>query len=83
MSRPKLSSAALSISSVDGHVGEEVGVVNSPAHSHRMKKSLALVHLRRDVAEGTVLQLRGEEQSHDVTVEPLPFHDPKKTRTHA
>ena len=62
--------------------GEEVGVVNSPIYSHRMKKSLALVHLRPTVAEGTVLQLQGEEQSHDVTVEPLPFHDPKKTRTH-
>lgn len=62
---------------------EEVGVVNSPAYSHRMQKSLALVHLRPDVAEGTVLQLRGQEQSHDVIVEPVPFHDPKKTRTHA
>ncbi len=63
--------------------GEEVGVVNSPIYSHRMKKSLALVHLRPAVAEGTVLQLRGKEQSHDVTVESVPFHDPKKTRTHA
>jgi aminomethyltransferase len=63
--------------------GEEVGVVNSPAYSHRMKKSLALVHLRLDVTEGAVLQTRGEEQSQDVTVESVPFHDPKKTRTHA
>ena len=63
--------------------GEEVGVVNSPAYSHRMRKSLALVHLRPDVAEGTILQLKGEEQSLDVTVEPVPFHDPKKSRTHA
>ena len=63
--------------------GEEVGVVNSPAYSHRMMKSLALVHLRPGVAEGTVLQLKGKEQSHDVTVEALPFHDPKKSRTHA
>ena len=63
--------------------GEEVGVVNSPAYSHRMRKSLALVHLRPDVAEGTILQLKGEEQSLDVTVEPVPFHDPKKSRTHS
>jgi aminomethyltransferase len=63
--------------------GEEVGTVNSPAYSHRMRKSLALVHLRRDVAEGTILQLRGEEQSLDVTVEPVPFHDPKKSHTHS
>ena len=63
--------------------GEEVGVVNSPGYSHRMKKSLALVHLRPDVAVGTSLQLKGDEQSHDVVVESLPFHDPKKSRTHA
>ncbi len=63
--------------------GEAVGVVNSPAYSHRMKKSLALVHLRPDVAEGTVLQLKGAEQSIDVTVEAIPFHDPQKARTHA
>ena len=63
--------------------GEEVGIVNSPAYSHRMKKSLALVHLRPDVAAGTVLQLRGAEQSLDVTVESTPFHDPRKSRTHA
>lgn len=63
--------------------GEEVGVVNSPAYSHRMKKSLALVHLRPDVAEGTTLQLKGEQQSLKVTVESVPFHDPKKSRTHA
>ena len=28
--------------------GEDVGVVNSPAYSHRLGKSLALVHLRPD-----------------------------------
>jgi len=63
--------------------GEEVGVVNSPAYSHRMKKSLALVHLRPDIAAGTTLQLKGAAQSLDVTVEETPFHDPRKTRTHA
>lgn len=30
--------------------GEQVGVVNSPVWSHRMNKSLALVHLRPDAA---------------------------------
>ena len=63
--------------------GEEVGVVNSPVYSHRMKKALGLVHLRPDVAVGTVLQLKGAEQSMDVTVEETPFHDPKKSRTHS
>ncbi|MCP4319493.1 MAG: aminomethyl transferase family protein [Hyphomicrobiales bacterium] len=63
--------------------GDEVGIVNSPAYSHRMKKSLALVHLRPDVVPGTALQLRGKEQSIDVIVEALPFYDPDKSRTHA
>ena len=62
--------------------GEEVGVVNSPAYSHRMKKSLALVHLRPDIEIGTKLQLRGDTQSLDVTVSTVPFHDPEKKRTH-
>ena len=63
--------------------GEEVGVVNSPAYSHRMKKSLGLVHLRPDVSVGTELQLKGEDQSHTVTVEQIPFYDPNKARTHS
>lgn len=62
--------------------GEEVGVVNSPAYSHRMKKSLALVHLRPDIRIGTSLKLKGDGQAMDVTVEPVPFFDPKKSRTH-
>jgi aminomethyltransferase len=62
---------------------EEVGVVNSPAYSHRLKKSLALVHLQPDIVPGTAVQLRGKEQSLDVIVESLPFHDPNKSHTHA
>ena len=62
--------------------GEEVGVVNSPVYSHRMRKSIALVHLRPDVEAGTALKLKGDTQSMDVTVEPVPFIDPKKSRTH-
>lgn len=62
--------------------GEEVGVVNSPAYSHRMRKSLALVHLRPDIGVGTALKLEGDGQTLDVTVESVPFFDPEKTRTH-
>lgn len=62
--------------------GAEVGVVNSPAYSHRMKKSLALVHLRPDIGTGTTLTLRGQSQEMDVTVEPVPFFDPNKSRAH-
>lgn len=64
--------------------GREVGVVNSPAYSHRMKKSLALVHLAPEAAAfGTKLEVRGESMSCGATVERIPFYDPGKTRTHA
>lgn len=64
--------------------GEDVGVVNSPAWSHRMGKSLALVHLRPDAAApGTRLEAAGEDFSCAATVETIPFYDPQKTRVHA
>lgn len=63
--------------------GKEVGVVNSPGYSHRMKKSLALVHLTPAAAAvGTGLEVRGDINT-TATVENIPFHDPKKTHTHA
>ena len=62
----------------------EVGVVNSPCWSHRLNKSLALVHLQADAARpGTKLELRGDGFSATATVEKIPFFDPAKTRTHA
>ncbi|MEQ8665235.1 MAG: aminomethyltransferase family protein [Rhodospirillales bacterium] len=64
--------------------GENVGTVNSPCWSHRMNKSLALVHLRSDAAvAGTRLEVNGEGLSCSATVERTPFYDPAKTRTHA
>ncbi len=64
--------------------GKEVGVVNSPAYSHRMKKSLALVHLTPAAAAvGTKIEVQGEGMSCSATVERTPFYDPEKTRTHA
>jgi aminomethyltransferase len=64
------------------HDGKEVGLVNSPAYSHRMKKSLALVHLAPELAvPGTRLTVEGDI-SCNATVEATPFYDPKKTRTH-
>jgi aminomethyltransferase len=64
--------------------GREVGVVNSPAYSHRMRKSLALVHLVPEAAApGTKLEVRGEDMSCSAAVERIPFYDPEKTRTHA
>lgn len=64
--------------------GEDVGVVNSPAWSHRMGKSLALVHLRPDAAApGTRLEIASADLSCAATVEAIPFYDPQKTRVHA
>ena len=64
--------------------GKEVGVVNSPAYSHRMKKSLALVHLSPEASEiGTKLRVKGDGIDCTATVGLTPFYDPDKTRTHA
>ena len=60
--------------------GEEVGVVNSPAHSHRMKKFLALVHVKPEAAvAGTMLEVVGDGMSCAATVAQIQFYDPKKT----
>ena len=63
--------------------GALVGVVNSPAFSHRLNKSLALVHLHPDAAEpGTRLTVVGEAASHTAVAAAIPFFDPTKSRTH-
>ena len=64
--------------------GEPVGVLNSPCWSHRLGKSLALVHLRPDAAAAaTRLEVVGEDATGSAIVEPIPFFDPDKSRTHA
>lgn len=64
--------------------GDEVGVLNSPCWSHRLNKSLALVHLKPSVAKpGTRLDVNSDEFSGSATVEKIPFFDPGKIRTHA
>ena len=64
--------------------GEAVGTLNSPCWSHRMNKSLALVHLRPDAADpGTALEVSGDGVSATAIVESIPFFDPGKSRTHA
>ncbi len=61
--------------------GEEVGVVNSPAYSHRMNKSLALAHVRPDAAvAGTSLSVKGGDIDCSAEVAQLPFYDPQKLR---
>ncbi|MBI6630387.1 aminomethyltransferase family protein [Pontibaca salina] len=61
---------------------EDVGIVNSPCYSHRMGKSLALGHLRADIANGTVVQVVGGDIETTATVSAIPFYDPLKTRPH-
>lgn len=64
--------------------GREVGVVTSPAYSHRMKSSLTLAHVEPAAAtEGTTLELKGETVSCAARVARIPFYDPEKSRTHA
>ena len=64
--------------------GKEVGVVNSPAYSHRMGKSLALAHVSPNAASpGTVLKVSGGEIDTSATVVAIPVYDPDKSNTHA
>lgn len=64
--------------------GEEVGTVNSPAWSHRLNKSLALVHLKPELVKaGTRLAVAADGAQRDAMVENIPFFDPDKSRTHA
>ncbi|MGI9306209.1 MAG: aminomethyltransferase family protein [Gammaproteobacteria bacterium] len=64
--------------------GEKAGIVNSPAWSRRMQKSLALAHVRPDLAApGTRLTVAGDGAEYGATVAATPFYDPQKTRTHA
>lgn len=63
--------------------GADVGTVNSPAFSHRLGKSLALVHLALAAATpGTALTVVGDGIEYIAHVEAIPFFDPGKTHTH-
>lgn len=60
---------------------EDVGTVNSPAWSHRLGQSLALVHLRPGVEAGTGLDVVGDDGAWTARVADIPFFDPQKIRT--
>lgn len=62
---------------------EDVGTVNSPAWSHRLGQSLALVHLRPGIEVGAGLDVVGDDGEWTARVANIPFFDPQKTRTHA
>ena len=64
--------------------GEKVGRVTTPAYSHRLGKSLALVHLVPSAAlEGTRLEVKGPSVQCAATVARIPFVDPERKRLHA
>ena len=59
----------------------EVGLVNSPGYSHRLQKSLALVHLHPNATTiGTQLKVEGDNESYSASVVPIPFYDAGKTK---
>ncbi|MEM7288974.1 MAG: aminomethyltransferase family protein [Pseudomonadota bacterium] len=60
-----------------------VGVVNSPAFSHRMGKSLALAHISPSIAVGAKLTVTGDGIETTATVVASPIYDPQKLRTHS
>ncbi len=62
--------------------GHDVGIVNSPCYSHRMKKSLALAHVQPQITVGTALQLAGDGFNTTATVVASPVYDAEKTKTH-
>ncbi|MEM7195530.1 MAG: aminomethyltransferase family protein [Pseudomonadota bacterium] len=63
--------------------GNAVGTLNSPCWSHRLGKSLALVHIAADQsAPGTQLQVQADGSTSSAIVESIPFFDPSKSRTH-
>lgn len=64
--------------------GQSVGVINSPAWSRRLNKSLALAHIQPNfAAAGTLVSVAGDGVEYQATVTPTPFYDPQKTKTHA
>ena len=64
--------------------GKQVGVINSPCYSHRLNKSLALVHLSDSARQpGTRLDVVSDDFTGTAVVETIPFFDPSKSRTHS
>ena len=87
--QPRFKLAGIEIEHTDALAGgevlvlndESVGVINSPGYSHRLGKSLALVHLDPAASSvGTQLSVQADGASYDATVSSLPFYDPEKSR---
>ena len=61
-----------------------VGVINSPAYSHRLEMSLALAHVSPAAAKiGTTLTVLSDNLKTTARVVAMPVYDPGKLRTHA
>lgn len=58
--------------------GAAVGSVDSPCHAHRLGGSLALAHLRPDIADGTALRRAGDGIGTTARVIALPEQDPAR-----
>ena len=90
---PKIINVGISVEHDDMLTGEEVifhqgtavGLVNSPAFSHRINKSLALAHVTPDASEvGIELEIVGGDGTrYRAQVSSIPFVDPLKTKTHS
>lgn len=64
--------------------GVAVGVVNSPAYSYRLQKSLALAHVVPGAASpGTSLIVSGGDINTTTRVVAIPVYDPQKSKTHS
>ena len=90
--KERFKAAGISIDHSDAVVGgevlrlndEDVGTINSPGWSHRLNKSLALVHLHPSACmPGTTLDVVSDDLTTTAIVEATPFYDPKKSKTRA
>ncbi len=64
--------------------GQTVGVINSPAFSHRLNKSIALAHVSVNIAIiGAKLNVSSAEINTTAFIVDSPLYDPEKIKTHA
>ena len=64
--------------------GTDLGIINSPAYSHRLGKSLALAHVAPSAsAVGTKLSVSSESINTSARVVGMPIYDPSNSKTHA
>ena len=63
---------------------DDIGIINSPGYSHRLKKSLALAHVSPAASSpGTKLNVVSDDITTTATVVAMPIYDPKKLKTHS